>query len=612
MPRPITDGLAWGLRRVWKSRRAWLGFEIAFRVIDLIVFAPALAMVLRSLLQRWGRASVGNFEIVRFALSVEGLAAGFVVGGLWLAIRHLEVAGLLRLLASSGRAWWHGLALPARFLARLLFLGLQQLVALAVLAVPFLAALAGVYAMLWKGRDIYVLERMRPPVFWIGAGLAAVLVGGYAVLAARLILRWLLALPIALFESPGSSTSALRQSYQRTLGRHHVLFPALLAWFLADLALGVLVLSLAGVASDWALDRVGTSLAVAVPVTAAILILNGLVVAALSGIAAVSYAAVVLTLYRHLTGPEPLEAGLVDPPAQESPRSLPRRWLILGSLAGLAIATTFGSVRALSRLSLRENMKITAHRAGAARAPENTLAALRLAIEERADWAEIDVQRTSDDAIVVFHDLDLARVGGGTRSVRRTALEEIRRLDIGTALGFESKYAGERMPTLEEFLEAAGDSIKLNVELKPAGRDDEEPLTRLVVEEIQRSGMVDSCRICSQSYRSLQLVRRLEPRIEVGFIAAKVLGDTTLLDVDFLMVNTPLATEALITRASARGMEVHAWTVKDPNLVAPLLDRGVANLITDDPAGMRARLDEILALPPLERLLLRVRNELAD
>jgi len=57
---------------------------------------------------------------------------------------------------------------------------------------------------------------------------------------------------------------------------------------------------------------------------------------------------------------------------------------------------------------------------------------------------------------------------------------------------------------------------------------------------------------------------------------------------------------------------VHAWTINDPAWLARLLDRGVANVITDDPAAMRAGLQELRGLGTVQRLLLRVRNELID
>jgi hypothetical protein len=76
----------------------------------------------------------------------------------------------------------------------------------------------------------------------------------------------------------------------------------------------------------------------------------------------------------------------------------------------------------------------------------------------------------------------------------------------------------------------------------------------------------------------------------------------------------PLAILArrLCDRARARGIDIHPWTINDVDMLAPLLDRGVANVITDNPASMRKRLEEIERLGPTERLLLRARNLLAD
>ncbi len=90
----------------------------------------------------------------------------------------------------------------------------------------------------------------------------------------------------------------------------------------------------------------------------------------------------------------------------------------------------------------------------------------------------------------------------------------------------------------------------------------------------------------------------------------RALGDPTRLDVDFLMVDRRLATRALVDRAGRRDVKIHAWTINNPDHLAPLIDHGVANIITDDVAAIRARLGEIRALDPLERLLLRVRNGL--
>jgi glycerophosphoryl diester phosphodiesterase len=610
MIRPWVEGLSWGLGRALARARSLVGFALAFRVVDLLVLGPAVAWALRALLSRWGRASVGNFEIASFVLSSSGLIAVLGVGTLLITIRYFEITGLMRLLAHDDLSWWRALSGSARAVVGLVHLGLAQLAALIALAVPFLAAAWVVWATLWRGRDLYALIQMRPPVFWLGAGLAAAILSVFAVLASRLLLRWLLALPALLFEPGTSAPEALRRSVAATRGHLITMAAGMGAWLAINLGFDAGVMALVLKGSEAVLTRVGGSLAVALPATAGVLAVHALVAGGLSVVATVTFASLVLAMYRQFGGREALDLAMSDVPATTGRSRVRMRWVVAAVLLGLTVSAALGSVAALQRVGLSERMEITAHRAGAAHAPENTLAALEGAIRDGADWVEVDVVRTSDDALVISHDLDLARFGGGSRRVRDTTLAEMKALDVGTALGFGAEFAGERMPTLAELLAAAKSRMRLNIELKPADASDEAPLTRLVVAEIQMAAMVGSCRVCSQSYRSLRLAQELEPEIKIGFIAAKTLGDVTKLDVDFLMVNTALASERLVARASRRGMEVHAWTVKDIGWVARLLDRGVANLITDDPATMSARLDEVKALDPIQRLLLRVRDEL--
>lgn len=604
--------ITWVLGRLRGRAGSVVAFALAFKALDVVLLAPLAAGVLRLFLLHWGRASVGNFEIAQFALSPVGLAALVSVGTVGLATLYLELAGLMHLLGDRRTAWWQGLTGSIGLLPRLLQLGMCQLAVFVLLALPFMAVVWMVYRGLWGGRDIYGLLALKPPVFWAGVGLAALPVAAYAVLAFRLFLRWLCAVPAVLFEPGVGPLGALKLSDQRTKGRLTRLAVSVLAWFAADAAFSAVVLGLLKFLSEWILDRAGSRLAVALPATAALLALHALVVAGLAIVGSVSFAALVLALYAWADGPVDVEGqGPEDVPSTPSAlaRVTLRRTIIAGLvvLAALTVATGIGLIRTLS---LEDRIEITAHRAGATHAPENTVAALRRAIADRADWAEIDVQRTADDALIVTHDTDLARIGGGSKAVWDATLAEVRALDVGSRFG--AGFAGERVPTFDEFLAAAGDAIKLNVELKPHGPDDVGPLTSRVVEAITKAGLVGRCRICSQSYEALQISRRLEPRMAVGYIAGAVIGDVSQLDVDFLMVRTDLATRGLVDRAALRKTAVHAWTVNDPAWLPRLLDRGVANVITDDPGAMRARLKDLRALGTVDRLLLRVRDELID
>jgi glycerophosphoryl diester phosphodiesterase len=607
------ESVAWVLRRGKHKFLAALAFSVGFKLLQAALITPIVAAAMRRLLESWGRASVGNFEIVSFLLSPSGILALVGIGGIMLACIYLELAGLMRLLLNERLKSWEALLGLGRLFPSLIRLGLKQLAVYVLLAVPFLAAIGGIYWWLWSGRDIYGLIVMRTTEFWWGAGLAGVVVALYLLAAGNWFTRWLLAVPILLFERGTSVAGALSTSAARTRGHRLRLIVALLAWLVATLLVnGIVVAALTGLSSV-ILRNAGEALEVVIPITAGLLILHGLVATSLSVFASLTFAGLALAWYLQNLGQalppsEPVETESVESefPGQRE------RWrgrALLGGLILLEAMSLLLSGWLLEPVTLRDSLEITAHRAGSTHAPENSLAALRRAISDGADWAEIDVQLSRDSVLVVLHDIDLARIGGGPRRVDSVTLSEIRELDIGSLFGPE--FAGERVPTLEEMLTAAGDEIRMNIELKPHGRHDELNLAERVVAAIQKAGMVDRCRICSQSYRGLQHARGIEPRLQIGFIAGAAIGDLAGLNVDFLMVRQEAATSALVQRASLNGMPVHAWTVSDPAWVAPLLDRGVANIITDDPAMIRRRWEEVRGLDPMERLLLRARNELA-
>ncbi|MEJ2581150.1 MAG: glycerophosphodiester phosphodiesterase family protein, partial [Acidobacteriota bacterium] len=91
--------------------------------------------------------------------------------------------------------------------------------------------------------------------------------------------------------------------------------------------------------------------------------------------------------------------------------------------------------------------RVIAHRGFSGAAPENTLAAVRAAIEVGADMAEIDVTLSADMQVVVIHDATLDRTTNGSGEVSRFALEDLRKLDAGS--WFDPSFAGEIIPTLD-------------------------------------------------------------------------------------------------------------------------------------------------------------------
>jgi glycerophosphoryl diester phosphodiesterase len=593
-------------RRVRARFRAVLAVSAAAALAETLLLAPLGALGLRLFLAQSGRASVGNFEVARFLLSPTGVAALLVVGSISLASAYLHLAALLKVLGDPPERAGAALRSLVRDAQRVLRLGALQVGAVLLVAAPLLSLAAWLVRRVWERRDLNGLLVLRPPEFWLGAAAGAAPVLLLVALVVWATLRWVFALPVLLEERDLRPFGALRRSAALTAGRRGAVLRALALWALVAAALGTIAPLLVALPGSWLLARVGPSPAVALPATAVVLVLWAAVATVATWTSLALLAGLVDRLHREATGRPPAKAL----PAADAPRRSGARRAVL-ALAVLAILAGVGGWSLLRSQGLSERVELTAHRMGAFGGPENTLAALKRAIADGADWAELDVQLTSDGALVVLHDFDLARVGGGPKAVAEATLEEVRGLDVGTALKMPA-HAGERVPTLDEVIAAAGTAIRLNIELKPPTPASAAPLADAVLATVRRADLVGRCRLCSQSYEAMRRAKEAEPRLEVGYIAGAALGELARLEVDFLMVSGRLATARLVREAHARGMQVHPWTVNDPDHLAPLLDRGVDNVITDDPAAMRARLVELGGLTPPERLLLRVRNLLAD
>src|SRR6476620_7953468 len=220
--------------RIWErcrhQFRSALALSLAFKALNLILLAPLATVILRYCLTRWGRASVGNFELVSFLLSPAGIAALLGVGTILLASLYIELAGMLRLLADPSLHWWQAFQSSTKLFLRVVELRLRQLAVYLTLAAPFLAGIGVVYWLFWSGKDLNGLIILKPPAFWWGAAFAGVIAAAYILLALQVFLRRLYAVPILVFESGLSISEALRESIERSRGNIRRCASALAIW----------------------------------------------------------------------------------------------------------------------------------------------------------------------------------------------------------------------------------------------------------------------------------------------------------------------------------------------------------------------------------------------
>jgi glycerophosphoryl diester phosphodiesterase len=587
-------------------------FEIVFKLLYAVVLAPLGAWGLTVSTYLADRPSLSNDQLLDFVQSPWGFFTAIVGAGLVFAVMMAEQAGIL--LIAFGESWGQHslvgyLVLVVRNFTGIVRLGLIQVALWALVAAPFALIAAVVYWALLSGHDINYYLDAKPGEFWIAAAIGVVLavVGGG--LLAWLYLRWALALPVLLFEGI-SGLPALRRSSQLMRSRYGRLAAWLVGWHVVlsvvALAVGIGFRELAEGALGWAGEDPGRL----VPVATLLLTFRWLLACGASFLSVVVSCFVIMAFYQEAV---PNSAAIWSAAAERmdlegggpaASRIVSRRfWLALV----LAAVVSWGvSLVVVESLDFVDNVAVTAHRGSSQRAPENTLAAIRAAIDDGADFVEIDVQTTTDGGVVVIHDEDLMRLAGIDRRVRDMRFEEFQSVDVGSS--FRAEFAGERVPALAEAIETARGQIKLYIELKFGAAGD--PLADKVVELVHQHEFAEQCVIVSLDYGRLQRVREIDPTLGLGYLVYSRVGDITRLDIDFLSLNQKLVTEDLIASIQARDQGVHAWTVDQPRPMVDLIELGVDNIITNDPAMLVDILRDRAELTDIERVILWLRHTL--
>jgi glycerophosphoryl diester phosphodiesterase len=170
----------------------------------------------------------------------------------------------------------------------------------------------------------------------------------------------------------------------------------------------------------------------------------------------------------------------------------------------------------MNRLFEFSGPMVLAHRGASAHAPENTLAAFRLASEHGADGIELDAKLSRDGEVVVFHDLTLERTTGMQGRVKKLTFAELRKLEAGSHKA--EKYRGELIPTLDEVFETVGKQLYVNVEL--TNYDDMgDALVEKVVEKVKRHQLQDWVMFSSFWPINLMKARRMLPEVPVAILA---------------------------------------------------------------------------------------------
>jgi glycerophosphoryl diester phosphodiesterase len=588
--------------------RAWprlLATDVVYKIIAFVLLTPLVSLTLKLFMASKGATVLADQDILFFVLSPVGLAALVVMVAVSLAILALEQACLMAIGFAETRglhvrttdALWFG----ARLSWPVMMMALRISVRVLLIALPFLAVSGLISLLLLGEHDINYYLARQPPVFLFAASTVAALLAVMAVLIIRRLLTWAFALPLLLFEGIGPARS-LKTSVERTKGHKRIVATTLVAWGAAATLLSAVPLTVVGTVGRWTVPKFAGSMVTLVIVMGGFLLLWGLLNLIVSLINAAMFALLTVRLYDSF-GSSPdaqlSSAAISERLAAGRRRRISLRW----ALAGLGVvAILAGAVGLLfvGRVKPEDDVVVIAHRGAAGSAPENTLAAVALAVEQDADLVEIDVQESADGEIVVVHDSDLMRVGGTAIKIWEATYDELLEVDVGSWYGAE--FSGERVPTLEQVLEVCRGRSRVLIELKYYGHN--ERLEHRVAEIVERTEMEDQIILMSLASDIVTSMRAVRPDWTVGLLTAKAVGNLTRSDADFLAVHVGIANHRFVRRAHAAGKEVYVWTVNDQLNMSRMMSRGVDGVITDHPASARQVLEQRAELSAAERLML--------
>jgi glycerophosphoryl diester phosphodiesterase len=239
-----------------------------------------------------------------------------------------------------------------------------------------------------------------------------------------------------------------------------------------------------------------------------------------------------------------------------------------------------------------------AHRGGAAAGDENTVEAFGRAIALGYRYLETDVHATADGVPVVLHDTDLVRVSGTAGLIARLRWADLAAVRVGGA---------GAVPRLDDVL-AAWPTARFNIDVKANAA------ASPAVDAVHRAGAEDRVLLASFDDARLARLRTLAgPRVvtSLGRRAVARLRAASLAGLRFRPPATavaaqvpvrlgriPVADRRLLSCAHRAGLQVHVWTIDEPDEMRRLLDLGVDGIMTDHIETLRDVLAERGMWPP--------------
>ena len=570
-------------------------YQVLFRILLYLLTIPIAYIFYDFLFVTKGYPALVNLDIESFLFSIPGVITVLLLAFAAIVIFCIEKFGLLFITASyqTGKrmSYFSAFRQAARHLRTEIPVVVLLLLCYAAVIALFLVPVLVSYASFSDS--------------WFFVPLMIILALLCIVFLYLLYIRWIFVAYLVVLEGK-KVLHAFSYKLNRKLFKQ--LAVTVLAWLLLVALCFALIILLFSSLSWLLLDAVIDNSVLLAPVFSLLVVLFSLILFSFS-IVANSFDSNFLTeLYyqnieREKTGrdiivPEPKELSYLCTPEVHKKH-------IIAAISLCLVVVLIGTVLLIPTVqkdidSIDKKIYVSAHRGSSCRAPQNTISAFLAAIDDEADYIELDVQETRDGVVVVLHDANLLHVGGVDRNIWDLNYSELQEIDVGSS--FSPEFAGERVPTLEETIDVTKGKIKLNIELKIYGH--QKHLEEKVVRLVEEKGIEDQCVITSKDYNALEEVRRLNPDLKIGMIITYLIGEYSKLAVDFYSVEPHLVlTKKFMLDAHADNKDVHIWSLSPREDVSQYVDLGVDNIINDDPVRVRELLNEKQNRSKIEKVI---------
>lgn len=237
---------------------------------------------------------------------------------------------------------------------------------------------------------------------------------------------------------------------------------------------------------------------------------------------------------------------------------------------------------------------LTGHRGAGGLAPENTLAAIKVGLNNRVDRIEIDVQQTKDGKVVCLHDSTIDRTTDGKGFIGDFTYNELQKFSAGIKIA--AKFKDEKIPLLAEALELTKGKATLVIEIKD-GNEIYPGIEKNVLKEIYNQQAKERVIIHSFNDSVLFRIHEMDSTIELhklliaDFPFLQLMTDgnlkiTNLVYYHFskeFSIYSLFATPRFIKNVHKLNKKVNVWTPNDPKTIARLINMGVDGIITDRP-----------------------------